>query len=44
MHHELKHRAHQMGIAHKVLFAGFIDDVTRNSLYNCGCRSLSQPL
>ncbi|HHT73815.1 MAG TPA: glycosyltransferase family 4 protein [Firmicutes bacterium] len=33
MHHELKHRAHQMGIAHKVLFAGFIDDVTRNSLY-----------
>lgn len=33
MHHELKGKAHHMGITHKVLFAGFIDDLTRNSLY-----------
>lgn len=33
MHDELKRLAYQMGIAHKVLFAGFVDDVTRNSLY-----------
>lgn len=33
MHDELKARAYHMGIAHKVLFAGFIDDLTRNSLY-----------
>lgn len=33
MHDELKKIAHRMGIGHKVLFAGFIDDLTRNSLY-----------
>lgn len=33
MHDSLKSQAYQMGIAHKVLFAGFIDDKTRNSLY-----------
>jgi glycogen(starch) synthase len=33
MHDELKRKAWEMGIAHKVHFAGFIDDLTRNSLY-----------
>ena len=34
LHDSLKNQAQQMGIAHKVMFAGFIDDKTRNSLYN----------
>lgn len=33
MHEELKRRAQEMGIGHKVMFPGFIDDLTRNSLY-----------
>jgi glycogen(starch) synthase len=30
---ELKHRAYQLGIYHRVYFAGYIDDDTRNALY-----------
>jgi len=30
---ELHHRASEMGVAHRIHFTGFIDDITRNSLY-----------
>jgi glycogen(starch) synthase len=30
---ELQHRAAAMGLADRVMFAGFVDDLTRNSLY-----------
>jgi glycogen(starch) synthase len=32
---ELRHRAYQLGIYHRVYFTGFIDDNTRNALYQC---------
>jgi glycogen(starch) synthase len=32
---ELRHRAYQLGIYHRIYFAGFIDDNTRNALYQC---------
>lgn len=30
---ELKHRAYQLGIFHRIYFTGYIDDNTRNALY-----------
>ncbi|HHT42148.1 MAG TPA: glycosyltransferase family 4 protein [Firmicutes bacterium] len=33
-HDELKGQAWHMGLGEKVLFAGFVDDLTRNSLYH----------
>jgi glycogen synthase len=30
---DLKHRAYQLGIYHRVYFAGYVDDDTRNALY-----------
>ncbi|NLM41459.1 MAG: glycosyltransferase family 4 protein [Firmicutes bacterium] len=33
-HEELKRQAWELGLGHKVYFAGFVDDRTRNSLYH----------
>ncbi len=32
---ELKHRAYQLGIYHRIYFAGYVDDNTRNALFQC---------
>ena len=32
---ELKHRAYQLGVFNRVYFTGFIDDNTRNALFQC---------
>jgi glycogen(starch) synthase len=32
---ELRHRAYQLGVYHQIYFTGFIDDNTRNALYQC---------
>lgn len=32
---ELRHRAYQLGIYHRIYFTGFIDDNTRNALFQC---------
>lgn len=32
---ELRHRAYQLGIYNRVYFTGYIDDNTRNALYQC---------
>ncbi|NLY74429.1 MAG: glycosyltransferase family 4 protein [Firmicutes bacterium] len=32
---ELKHRAYQLGIYQRIYFTGYIDDNTRNALYQC---------
>ncbi|HEX3032571.1 MAG TPA: glycosyltransferase family 4 protein, partial [Bacillota bacterium] len=33
--HYLRHRAHELGISPSVYFTGYIDDATRNGLYQC---------
>jgi glycogen(starch) synthase len=35
MRNSLLRRVHEMGLAHKVLFTGFVDDWTLKRLYNC---------
>ncbi len=32
---ELRHRAYQLGVYHRVYFTGYIDDNTRNALFEC---------
>lgn len=33
-HNDLKRQAWELGLGEKVLFAGYVDDLTRNSLYH----------